>query len=224
MKSSQKLKKTFLEVSETYLNAVQRPSKEEYDEIRESIRLRGQQVPIICNSKGIILDGHTRYEICEMYGLLPVYIIKDFATEEEEMQFVIECNLNRRQLNPFQKIEAYSKLLKYYQQRSEANKRASLLGEKIPYSQGGTAEQFSKSIGMGSRRVQDALFLIKHGRPELLESLRNGVVTINQAKKKLLILPKEKKERFEKQGKRVVKCPKCFHIMNRKDLIKVNLT
>ena len=51
-----------------YLDLVPRPTTEEYTVLKESLILEGQKDPIVINSKGIILDGHTRYEILTDIG------------------------------------------------------------------------------------------------------------------------------------------------------------
>jgi ParB-like chromosome segregation protein Spo0J len=58
-----------VKVSDKYLKLVPRPTKEEFDVIKESILVHGQREPITINEKGVVLDGHTRYEILYERGL-----------------------------------------------------------------------------------------------------------------------------------------------------------
>ena len=76
-------------------------TKEEYEALKQSIKEEGQHLPIIVNKDLIILDGHHRFKICEELELVPKYEIKEFPTGLHEQLFVIDCNLQRRQLTPF---------------------------------------------------------------------------------------------------------------------------
>ena len=96
-----------LKVLQCYLDLVPRPTKEEYTVLKESLILEGQKDPIVVNKRGIILDGHTRYEILTDIGKKDNEIdirIKDIEDADEEELYVMSSNSNRRQLNVFQKI------------------------------------------------------------------------------------------------------------------------
>src|SRR3990172_3139417 len=75
--------KIIIKVKEEYLVLVPRPTKEERMELKEDIMLRGQHDPIVINRDGFILDGYTRYEICQELGIEVKYRIQEFATKEE---------------------------------------------------------------------------------------------------------------------------------------------
>ena len=94
-----------IQVDEEYFDIVPRPNNKERHGIKQSILADGQLVPIVVNQKGIILDGYTRYAICEELRIKPKYIVKQFKTKEEERRFVIMSNIARRHLNLFQKCE-----------------------------------------------------------------------------------------------------------------------
>ena len=89
--------------NEKYYDAVPRPTKEEFKALTYSIREKGMQEPIVVNKKGVILDGHTRYEICQNLGITPTCVTKSFENKDQEIQYVLEVNATRRQLNNFQK-------------------------------------------------------------------------------------------------------------------------
>lgn len=87
-----------LQVNEKYLNLVPRPEPNQINSLKNSIQEDGQQVKIIVNPEGVILDGHTRFLICKELGIEPKYAIKKFVSIEKEREFVVSVNLNRRQL------------------------------------------------------------------------------------------------------------------------------
>lgn len=198
-----------------YESAVPRPTREEYDALSESIRLRGQQVPIVCNSKGIILDGHTRFEILSDHNIEPEYVVKDFPSEEEEYQYVIESNLNRRQLTIWQKAECYFDLIDYYRRLAkESRTRGLKQNKKVPYAQpvGNVAEKFAKSLGIGERTMSNIIFIKDHikGRALLLEQLRHGTITVTEGRRRIdKALTGKEKSRSRKQSEIWLQCPHC---------------
>ena len=110
------LKKNFrISIKKEYSEAVPPLSTEEYKSLLESINHRGLLVPLVVNAKGIILDGHHRLSVCTDLGKTPTYVIKEFDNEDEEFQYVVETNVNRRQMNSFQKVECFDRLIKIYQ-------------------------------------------------------------------------------------------------------------
>ena len=78
-------------------------SKDDYENLKNSIKINGQWIPILANPEGVILDGHNRFDICEELGIKPKFALREFASKLLEKKFVIECNLQRRHLNDFQK-------------------------------------------------------------------------------------------------------------------------
>lgn len=96
-------------------------SKEEYAQLKSSIRENGLYLPIIVNEKGIVLDGHHRYRICEELEIKPFTKTKTFKNETEEIIFVGEVNLQRRHLTPLQRIQLVSKLEPHYKKLAKEN-------------------------------------------------------------------------------------------------------
>ena len=66
-------------------------------------------MPIITTKEGIILDGHNRFKICAELGIPARASIKEFPTKTDEIIFVGECNLKRRQLTSLQRITTVRK-------------------------------------------------------------------------------------------------------------------
>lgn len=166
-----------IQINERYFELVPRPSKEEYESLKYSIMVEGQKDPIVINSKGVVLDGHTRYEICHDLGITPKTRIMDF--EDEEL-YVIQSNTNRRQLNSFQKIEIYYKILKEYELQAKFNRQHWHDDcEKFP--SGLATKRYAKLIGVPEKTVQRGKKLIEKATPYTLSKLRNGTLTITKA-------------------------------------------
>lgn len=114
-------KKLHIRFIEEYYDAVPRPIADERHLLKDSILEDGLTDEIKINNQGIVLDGHTRIEIGEEVSwknpetdkpIIPKYLIKEFATKDEERDYVIKTNLMRRHLNTFQKVNLVAKLYK----------------------------------------------------------------------------------------------------------------
>lgn len=182
--------KTF-KVLQCYKELVPRPSSEEYQTLKESIICEGQKDPIVINKRGIILDGHTRYQILKEMNVEDKdieYRIKEFEDADDEELYVMSSNSNRRQLTHFQKIEMYYKKYLEFKEQAEDNQKNSRYHDK-KYPLGGSVYRYATFLGVGSRRVGDAIKLIENADEITLLKLRNGTETINNAYTRLCKLP-----------------------------------
>ena len=202
-------------VNEEYLEMIPRPTPDEYKALRESIQIHGQQEPIILNSKGVILDGHTRYEILQNLGRESQYVIKSFDEKQREIAYLVECNLIRRQLNSFQKIELSFLLYETLRKKAQRGKKGkSLLSDS-------TRKVFSRQLGIGSNLAQKGLWLLKNADDLTKTRLQNGTITIGNAYQKMhsADLDRTRTKSFSKYSK--VQCPHCLRKMTKGELIKI---
>ena len=92
----------------------------EYANLKQSIRENnGNNIPIIINKEGIIIDGHHRFKACLDLGLKPRIEIQEFSDPLLEKEFIISINLNRRHLNQFQISELGYKLEEIEKQKAK---------------------------------------------------------------------------------------------------------
>ena len=202
-------------INDEYFDMVPRPTPEEYNALRESIQINGQQEPIILNSNGVILDGHTRYEILQNLGRDPEYTIKPFDDKQKEMSYIVECNLIRRQLNAFQKIELSFSLYEILRKKAQRGTKGKSL---LPDS---TRNVFARQLGIGSNQVQRGMWLLKNADESTRTRLENGTITIGNAYQKMHSLENKKTgvKLFSKCSK--VQCPHCLHEMTKGELIRI---
>lgn len=129
-----------------------------YEEIREDIKRRGLQEPLIILADGTILSGHIRFaSVCwslEQEGLtqeeileqvIAVRVHEDFETKEEELEYLMSANEKRRQLDPRRIASSYEKLVQVIEDRLGGKK-----GKKSEALQGladrlGTSHKLAKS-------------------------------------------------------------------------------
>ena len=205
-----------IKVNEEYLGMVPRPSHDEYNALRESIQINGQQEPIILNSNGEILDGHTRYEILQNLGRESQYTIKSFdGDRQKELAYIVECNLIRRQLNAFQKIELSFSLYETLRKKAQRGTKGKSL---LPDS---TRNVFARQLGIGSNQVQRGMWLLKNADHSTKTRLQNGTITIGNAYQKLHSSEQKRTgyKAFSKYSK--VQCPYCLRKMTKGELIKI---
>ena len=224
-----------LKIDEDYLDLVPRPTNEERQILKFSIMDDGQHVPIIASRKHIILDGHTRSEICEELHIKPKYVIKRFNSVEDERKFVILSNLARRNLTKFQKIELAWEIYENEKKRAYdrihwkcnpdlANidkKTGKILSIKHKIREGAAMEIFAKYMGTGHTVIHQIEWLKNNANKSMLKKLRNNEISITRAyyfvkgmkftraRKKPFTSPKECPECGYKVRKAKLKLRKC---------------
>jgi len=189
----------------------------EYDSLKTDIAKNGVQVPIEINHKYEILDGNHRAKICIELGLqvIPVRIHPPFGSELEERIFVRKVNLQRRQLNDFQKAEQYNELCKDELELAKQRQLQTIptKGEKgfqplsVPMSvsvshdtytdnssssdestaeRGRTRDIMAKQSGLSSATYARTKKIINEGSEELKNKVRQGKTSIAYAYKSLV--------------------------------------
>ncbi len=100
---------------------------EEYEALKESIAVRGVEIPKVADQDAQTLDGFHRQRACDELGIDCPTEVRHFATEAEKYEFVLRVNCRRRQLNRKQK----EKLIEIYLLRDPQiadNNLATLIG------------------------------------------------------------------------------------------------
>ena len=59
--------------------------------------------PVILDQDGKVIDGRNRLSVCEELGIEYAFETKDFADDEERMDFIIRTNMRRRHLTTSQR-------------------------------------------------------------------------------------------------------------------------
>ncbi|MEE9339559.1 MAG: DNA methyltransferase [Methylococcaceae bacterium] len=168
-----------LTINPVYQKLVPSVSEDEYKSIKQSIKDSGLWLPIIVTPKGIILDGHTRYQICQELKITPKHAERNFENELLEKRFVIESNLKRRQLNDFQKSELGIPLLEIENELAQQRKEQ---GTTLASNEakGKSTEKVSNQIGISRSTFERAKKIIEKAPEETKEILRLGKSTINK--------------------------------------------
>lgn len=169
-------------------------SSEEYQELVEDIRKNGQRESI-WTYQGKIVDGRNRYKACEELAIQPK--IKEWDGSGSLISFVISLNLHRRHLSSSQKaaisLEVEKMLAEEAKERQRLSEGRGKKGnQKFDYllqDHGRATEKAAKILGTNRQYVSDAKRISKTA-PEILSSVKEGKINIDEAKK-LSKLPTE---------------------------------
>jgi len=118
-------------------------------------------------------------------GRHEIHCIEYSLSEEESLQFIISHHQPRRGWNAFIRIRLALKLEPYFQQRALDNMRA---GGKykglanLPEAQQiDVRQEIARVAGVGARNVSNVRTILQTAHPRLIETLRDGTLTINRA-------------------------------------------
>lgn len=202
-------------IDEIYLKSVPRLIDSQFESLKQSIEEDGLQEAISVNKEGKILDGHTRYQICQMLEIPVKYIVKTFKNLDEERKYVITANLKRRQLNQFQQFELVEALrnqmihernLKRGKEIWKTRRGEQPVKPRYHYEES-TDHQISEMTGLGHGQIEACVYVKAHGNEKLINSVRNGEITTNKAK--TLLLERDGKFYQSHSDRKVDQVPNC---------------
>ena len=200
-----------------YLAFIPRPSEDRYNKIKIDIEQYGQQIAIITNQDNVILDGHTRYQICQELNIIPKTEKRTFDDSLQEERFVYAINLKRRDLSEFANIELSLKIHEIDAKIAQTNQikggKGFQISEKDKVNTTKTiAKETKKSIDTVSRVKK----ILDHSPDKEIQALREGKdgSSVNKSYKK--IKKQEKKKKRQDEIKKIqVNLPKTIQLHNK---------
>ena len=154
---------TKIHINKEYENLLPPMTNEAFQSLLSSIRESRQLEPISINNKGEVLDGHNRLRVCEKLKLEPLFEVKEFENPSQEKLYIIDVNLQRRQLTDAQRVQLSLKQKPILQELAKKNSQTNLrrgknnarhsnvqicplgrVNEKIARDSGVSAKQVSK--------------------------------------------------------------------------------
>lgn len=144
----------------------------EYAEIKHSILVNGLQEPLVIKADGTILSGHLRFQALRELAAeakkyahevdVSVRIHSDFETAAEELSYLFDANIQRRQLTPRQIAAAYAAMLESLppdEDKGKGGRPRKDTSKHLPHRRVGTKERVAR-IFQVSVRTADYLALI----------------------------------------------------------------
>jgi len=171
----------------------------EFTALVEDIRTNGLLDPIITHD-GKIIDGRNRYRACVEAGVAPRFEVWR-QNGASLTQWVISKNLHRRHLTSSQRAACALDFLPWLEKEAAERKRVlsgswahdtetttlemDEVGEIFPQPETGRAKEYAAELfGTNPHYVQDAK-AIQERRPDLIEKVKTGELTIPQAKREM---------------------------------------
>jgi ParB-like chromosome segregation protein Spo0J len=97
---------------------------EEYKTLEESICRDGLREPLVVwKEKGILVDGHTRHDICKKHGRKFRIIEMPFDNEDEVKLWIWDNQEGRRNMTPFRRVEVVLNLKSIIAEQAKKNQR-----------------------------------------------------------------------------------------------------
>lgn len=164
-------------------------SDEEYQNLVADIAANGLREPIWLHD-GKIIDGRNRYNACAELGLVPEY--RTWNGHGSLVAFVVSLNLRRRHLTSSQRAVVALEVEKALADEARKNmsagggdKRSGFQIFENPVIQPvHAAEQAASIVGTNRQYVSDAKKIAEQA-PDLLDDIRRGEKTIQDAKREL---------------------------------------
>lgn len=179
-------------------------SEEEYKELEDSLLTYGYKgAPIIVwKQRGIIVDGHNRYRICQKHGI--PYDVKEleFESQDDVVMWMLRAQLGRRNLSPLQRVHIVEKYRPLYKKKAKEN-QINAGGDKKSesYKKSVTAnlpqaveekkrnptvdKQLSEIAGVSERTYRMGKQLLDSGNEKLIEEVNSKKKSISGAYKEL---------------------------------------
>ena len=162
------------------------------DELMESISEVGLLQPLTIDTRNQVISGNRRFESIKRLGWKEVEVIVREVQEEEEELLLI--HFNKQRIKSFKElINEYLTLDRIY--RKGQGKRTDLTSVKSNRSS--SRDIISNEMGISSSQLQRLVYIHKN-RPEYIELLDKGILTVNQS---YLQIQREIKERESRESK-----------------------
>lgn len=173
----------------------------DYARLVEDVKAKGLQRPITL-FEGMILDGRHRHNACADAGVTPVY---EVYQGDDPAGFVASSCIHRN-LSITQRGLIAAGFRKYERARAHERKSAlngkTQLPENLPEATTGDARDVAGArMGVSGKTVDTAARILEQGAPELVEKVRDGDITLNEAKQisgfnhatqaRIVVLPKK---------------------------------
>jgi len=203
-------------INPEYASLVPALSDVEYASLKESIKDNGLWLPILVNSDGVILDGHHRYRACQELQVQIKHAVRDFPTKTDEIIFVGESNLKRRQLEPLQRIAVVKKLKPHYEEK--ARKKQSEGGKaKVPQTFAkpiNVRDILSEKANVSHTQFSKGEKILDNATQEVQDIINAGQKTINKVYKE--ITKNEKRAQRQEEIKKLqVNLPESVQLHNK---------
>ena len=188
------------------------------EELMESISEVGLLQPIVIDQYFQIISGNRRFESIKRLGWDEVEVIKREVKDGDEELLLI--HYNKQRIKSFKElINEYLILDRYY--RKGQGKRTDLTSVKS--NRGSSRDIVSRELGISSSQLRRLVFIHKN-KPEYIELLDKGILTVNQSYLQIQreIKEKESKKPTSSKSESFVKSNWRFYQKSSDDMCELN--
>ena len=175
-------------------------TEEQRQALEADILQNGCYSPIIVDEELRIVDGHNRQRICEEHNLPYTMAVFEFADKLEAMQWALDTQKGRRNLDKWELGKIALKLKPDVEARAKANQgnRTDLLTELSKSSDAvNTRKELADSVGLGEVTMGKVMQIDENAPEAVKQALDKGELSVNKGyeiTKKLAELPEEERE------------------------------
>jgi len=161
---------------EEFKNLLPPLNTEDFEKLEKSILKDGcRDALIVWKEQKILVDGYNRHEICDKHGLPFGISEKSFANRGEVIEWMIEHQKSRRNMNKFQWAEVILKLKPTFAAKAKANQRAGGGAVRTKSDKPvKTYKELAKLARMSPSTLQQVAFILKHADQNTIGKLRKG--------------------------------------------------
>ena len=125
--------------------------------------------------KGLLVDGHNRYEICTRRGKLYRVKKKSFKSRAEAEVWIVKNQRNRRNTNKFQLAMSALKCRKSIEKiAKEAQSKGGGSVKQKSANPVNTLDTMARMAGISRPTLQQIEFILKHADQQTIDKLRQG--------------------------------------------------
>jgi ParB/RepB/Spo0J family partition protein len=166
---------------------------DEYEKLKEDIRVNGQLQPIVIAKKDDgnyeLLDGRHRIKICQELGITPYTVlfrdVHNVRAEMTEVDFIDSVNLHRRHMTDDQRAQlAVARSEGLEKAAKEQQKRKSVLVKSPKQKPLNVRKELAKQTGLPENKIRIAQELAKRD-PETAKQVTQGKISTKEARKRL---------------------------------------
>lgn len=187
-------------VNPRYKQLLPRPTDKEYENIKESIRIHGQQKPVELDQHMIMVDGFTRLDICFELKKQVWFDQKYYEDKTAVLLQMKILNLDRRNLIDYQKVLLYDEIFehekKQAKKRSEINIKLATLAhtkadtkdqektlkqERDKIGTGRAVDKYSKIIDVSQATIRKTRYVDEHADKKIKDRVVKKEMSLSEA-------------------------------------------
>jgi len=203
-----------LKIDPDFQHVIPPLTNEEFKQLEQNILSMHRCRDAILVWNGVIVDGHSRYAICQQHDILFEISKIHFTSKRDALIWIAENQLGRRNLTDAARIELACCKVDMLRHKARENQSAAggnmkkekeLVDKPLD-----VRKEIAAAAGIGEQRVYRYMKVVGEGRPELIEQVRTGEVKIDAAYKQLKMKTKVVREIYDDKDVRYKNSLFCY--------------